>query len=143
MRELAERLRNVRVCCGDWSRILGPSPTFKHGITGVFLDPPYSDEADRDERIYRTDDLQVAHKVREWAIVNGDNPLLRIALCDYGEAANEFPATWDRVNWRAHGGYSHQNAVTNMNRHRETIWFSPHCVKPPSLFGDSGSWAAS
>ena len=46
MRELAERLRKVRVCCGDWSRVCGPSVTIKHGITGVFLDPPYADEAD-------------------------------------------------------------------------------------------------
>ena len=38
---LAARLRRVRVCCGDWSRICGPSVTFKHGITGVFLDPPF------------------------------------------------------------------------------------------------------
>src|SRR5580692_8324035 len=36
MRTLAERLRLVRVCCGDWSRICGPSPTIKLGLTGVF-----------------------------------------------------------------------------------------------------------
>ena len=27
MRDLAERLRKVRVCCGDWSRVTGPSST--------------------------------------------------------------------------------------------------------------------
>ena len=47
MRQLAERMRKVRVCCGDWQRVCGPSVTVKHGITGVFLDPPYADEAER------------------------------------------------------------------------------------------------
>jgi DNA adenine methylase len=47
LRELAARLRNVRVCCGSCDQICGPSVTFKHGITGVFLDPPYADEAER------------------------------------------------------------------------------------------------
>jgi DNA adenine methylase len=37
---LAARLRRVRVCCGDWMRILGPSATTKIGTTAVFLDPP-------------------------------------------------------------------------------------------------------
>jgi site-specific DNA-adenine methylase len=41
---LASRLRRVRVACGEWDRVLGDSVTFKHGTTGVFLDPPYSAE---------------------------------------------------------------------------------------------------
>ena len=40
MCELAARLRRVRVCCGDWRRILTPSVTTYIGLTGVFLDPP-------------------------------------------------------------------------------------------------------
>jgi hypothetical protein len=39
MLALAARLRRVRVCCGDWERICGPTPTYKQGLTGVFLDP--------------------------------------------------------------------------------------------------------
>lgn len=39
MESLSERLRRVRVCCGDWSRVCGPTPTYKIGLTGVFLDP--------------------------------------------------------------------------------------------------------
>lgn len=62
--------------------------TFKHGITGVFLDPPYADEAQRTDDLYASDSGNVAHAVREWAIANGDNPKLRIALCGYqGEHA--------------------------------------------------------
>ncbi len=51
---LADRLRRVRVCCGDWSRVVTPSCTWKLGggqLTGVLLDPPYSHEM-RDNRLY-------------------------------------------------------------------------------------------
>ena len=68
MRRLAERLRKVRVCCGDWSRLCGPSVTVKHGITGVFLDPPYADEAERTDDLYASDSGSVAHAVRAWAL---------------------------------------------------------------------------
>ena len=43
MRNLASRLRRVRVTCGDWSRVVTPSVTEKHGITAIFLDPPYAE----------------------------------------------------------------------------------------------------
>ena len=59
MNELAKRLRRVRVCCGDWSRVCGPTPTVKLGTTGVFLDPPYLDG--RTDALYSTDSLTVAH----------------------------------------------------------------------------------
>ena len=128
MRQLASRLRSVRVCCGDWSRICGPSPTFKHGITGVFLDPPYADEADRTSDLYSRDSGDVAHAVREWAIENGDNPLLRIALCGYaGEHA--MPESWREIAWKARGGYGSQgNNQARENAGRERIWFSAHCL---------------
>jgi hypothetical protein len=41
-RRLRDRLRLVRVCCGDWSRVCSSdSTTTRLGVTGVFLDPPY------------------------------------------------------------------------------------------------------
>ena len=127
MRQLAERLRAVRVCCGDWSRICGPSPTIKHGITGVFLDPPYSDDADREGGLYQADSLTVAHEVRKWAIANGDEPLMRIALCGY-DGEHEMPDSWECVAWKAAGGYGSQaNGSGRENCNRERIWFSPHC----------------
>ena len=135
MHQLADRLRRVRVCCGDWQRICGPSVTFKHGITGVFLDPPYADTAGRDATIYAEESLTVAHDVRRWAIENGDNPLLRIALCGY-EGEHEMPESWECVAWRASGGYGSQgNNAARENKHRERIWFSPFCRRENSLFG--------
>jgi hypothetical protein len=133
---LSARLRDVRVCCGSWERVLGESPTIKHGTTGVFLDPPYSDEADRAE-LYSQDDFSVAHAVREWAIANGENPELRIALCGY-EGEHAMPESWECVAWKARGGYGSQgDGRGRANAGRERIWFSPSCLKPPSLFGDA------
>jgi hypothetical protein len=133
---LQARLRSVRVCCGDWSRVCGPTPTFHNGLTGVLLDPPYADTADRDASLYREDSLSVAHDVRKWAIENGDNPLMRIALCGY-EGEHDMPPSWECVAWKAKGGYGGQSKDhDNPNAKRERIWFSPHCLggKQPSLF---------
>ena len=134
MHELANRLRSVRVCCGDWQRICGPSVTFKHGVTGVFLDPPYADSADRDATLYASESLTVAHDVRRWAIENGDNPLLRIALCGY-EGEHAMPDSWECVAWKARGGYGSQGDGRGRdNAGRERIWFSKSCLRLPTLF---------
>ena len=126
---LALRLRNVRVCCGDWARVTGPSVTTKHGMTGVFLDPPYSAEASRADGLYAEDSLSVAHGVREWAIAHGDDPLMRIALCGY-DGEHTMPASWECVSWKANGGYGSQSdGAGRANVGRERIWFSPHCIK--------------
>lgn len=133
MQALSDRLRRVRVCCGDWSRILGPTPTTTHGTTGVFLDPPYSAEAGRDNNLYRVESGDVAHAVREWCIANGDNRELRIALCGYqGEWHDVLEDMgWEAHSWKAHGGYAHLGkGAGRANATREVIWFSPHCVKP-------------
>lgn len=127
---LAERLRSVRVCCGDWQRVLGESVTTQHGITAVFLDPPYGEEAGRDCRVYSEDDLTIAAAVREWAIASGDNPLLRIALCGY-EGEHTMPENWECFAWKAAGGYGSQgDGKGRENASRERIWFSPHCINP-------------
>lgn len=131
--ELAARLRRVRVCCGDWTRVLGRSTLgidTAHGMTpcGVLLDPPYT-HAIRDKRLYTVDD-DVAAAVREWALANGDNPNLRIALCGF-EGEHEMPRSWTKVQWRSKG--------STKNHDQERIWFSPHChdaIAQRSLFDD-------
>lgn len=128
MGDLANRLRRVRVACGDWERVCGPSVTFKHGVTGVFLDPPYADTAERQDNIYATDSNTVAHDVREWAIANGDNKEMRVALCGY-EGEHAMPDSWECVAWKGRGGYGSQgNGSGRENADRERIWFSPHCL---------------
>jgi DNA adenine methylase len=131
MRMLSERLRRVRVACGDWSRVvtgavLGTSlKQGSNGMTpcGVFLDPPYVGE----EELYREGN-EVAAAVREWAIANGDDKRLRIALCGY-EGTVEMPSTWSVHAWKAQGGYGNRRGEeANENARRERIWFSPHCM---------------
>ena len=133
MRALAARLERVRVCCGDWSRVTGPSVTWKHGVTAVFLDPPYSAEAGRTNKLYSTESGTVAHDCREWAIANGDNPLMRIALCGYRGEGHEVLEDygWHAHAWKAAGGYGSQgNGRGRANATREVVWFSPHCLNP-------------
>ena len=128
---LQARLRRVRVCCGDWKRVCSSkSTTTRLGLTGVFLDPPYSGDAGRDNNIYREENLTVADECREWCLEYGDNPKIRIALCGYEGEHNELESHgWDVVAWKAPGGYASQGKRDAMNRHRERIWFSPHCEK--------------
>lgn len=129
MQALSERLTRVRVCCGDWSRVCGPTPTFKNGLTAVFLDPPYTAKAGREADLYEVDCLEVGHAVAAWCKANGDNPLLRIALCGY-DGEYDLPG-WDCLVWKAHGGYGMQgNGRGRDNATKERIWFSPHCLKP-------------
>lgn len=131
--ELAARLRGVRVPCGDWSRVCTPTVTVHHGLTGVFLDPPYGAAAGRDMGIYKEESGTAAALAREWAIANGDDPRLRIALCGH-EGEHEMPGAWDCIEWKAAGGYGvHGNGAGRANRHRERIWFSPHCVPARNL----------
>jgi len=125
MRQLSERLRDVRICCGDWKRVLGPSQTYGLGATGIFLDPPYAPE-NRVDVYGPNDDGLVFSRVREWAIENGSNRLLRIALCGYDF---EMPTSWTRRRWKPGGGYAvGGDGNGRLNRKKEMVWFSPACV---------------
>lgn len=129
MIRLQERFRYVRVCCGDWKRVLGYTPTCMHGLTGILLDPPYS-HSERDGNLYN-EDHDIAGDVREWCLENGANPLLRIVLCGYMGEGHELLSNkgWREVAWKAHGGFAHMHEGRGReNRHRERLWFSPHCL---------------
>lgn len=133
---LARRLRYARIICGDWTRVTGRTTTYYHNSTrgkaariAVFLDPPYGKEAERMDRLYGLDSLKIAQDVREYAIAEGDNPKMRIALCGYeAEHAAHMPDNWTMIAWSPNGGYA--NAGDSDNKTRERIWFSPHCVDP-------------
>jgi hypothetical protein len=130
---LADRLRDVRVCAGDWQRLCGPSVTHRHGVTGVFLDPPYADTAGRTADLYAVDSLTVAHDVRAWAIEQGRNPLMRVCLAGY-EGEHAMPEDWEIVEWKAKGGFGSQDdaedGLGRVNAARERLWFSPACIRP-------------
>ncbi len=133
LRGLSARLRDVRVCCGDWSRVCGPTPTVKQGLTAVFLDPPYGVEDREDVYDASGESREVSARVREWCLEWQGDPRMRVALCGY-EGEHEMPPSWQCVVWKAKGGYGSQSAAGNGNARRERVWFSPHCVRDFGLF---------
>lgn len=63
---------------------------------------------------------------------DGHDPKLRIAVCGYGsEHEDFFPSDWEAIAWKANGGYGNQSEKTRgrVNASRETIWFSPNCLR--------------
>lgn len=136
MAALHERLRDVRVTCGDWQRVVKDSVTTRHGLTAVFLDPPYT-KGDMDYSAGGMG-LGIADDVRAWCADNGANPQLRIVLCGHaGEHDALLQQGWHTRAWKAGGGYA-RTAQAIANRQSETLWCSPHCVPEcgvvPDLF---------
>lgn len=134
--ELQARMRDVRVACGDWARVVSDSVTVRHGLTGVFLDPPYTKGA-MDYAVGGVGGA-LAQQVREWCARNGDRPQLRIVLCGHaGEHDALLGNGWFTVQWAARKGYALTDEAME-NSASETLWCSPHCVKKdetqPDLF---------
>ena len=131
---LAERIARVRVCCGDWSRVVTDGALNYGGRVGVLLDPPYGEDAGRTPALYRSDCLDVAGEARRWALEHGDDPRLRIVLCGYADEHDaEVPASWRRHRWSSSGAYlgrSEEGSGNRERRHQECLWFSPHCLEP-------------
>jgi hypothetical protein len=126
--ELSQRLRDVRVACGDFERVLSTSVTTRHGLTGIFLDPPY--EAGNTDP-YHTDSSGVSTRARNWAICNGHDPMLRIVLAGYSGEHDGFGLEllgWRCLNWKANGGYGSSGTRGSANAHREVLWLSPNCL---------------
>lgn len=135
---LSDRLRRVRFLCGDWKRACKDSVTVNHGLTGVFLDPPYP-QAEHDMGYHATETGDVWYQAAAWAVERGDDPRLRICIAGYWSEPTDalFPATWERVRWEARGGYANQKADGRgrANAKRECLWFSPHCIDAKTDYG--------
>ena len=53
------------------------------------------------------------------------------------------PSTWEEIAWKARGGYGSQGAedgAGRLNAKKETIWFSPHCLRPQENLFHRNSW---
>jgi site-specific DNA-adenine methylase len=135
--KLRDRLRNVRVCCGDWIRVCGSdSVTTRLGLTGIFFDPPYSREAGRDMNLYATEDGTVAHDVRAYCLKRGADSQMRIVLAGYaGEGHEQLEGHgWAVVRWATQGGYGNRTKKGKANAKRERLWLSPSCRRERLLF---------
>ena len=123
---LMDRTRGVRVAVGDWQRVLTDSVTVRHGLTGVFLDPPYT----KGSMDYAAGGVggELADKARAWCAKNGHDKRLRIVLCGHaGEHDGLLQAGWHTRAWTARKGYASTDEAVE-NSASETIWCSPHCV---------------
>lgn len=135
--KLSARLARVRVLCGDWSRAVKPTYTTQHGLTGVFLDPPYEHP---DYDCY-ANSQPLLKEICKWCLENGSDPKLRIALCGYAETLqiDLVAAGWVEYAWKASGGRVTTGGQSDKNRELERIWFSPHCLREVegqlSMFG--------
>jgi hypothetical protein len=138
---LSDRLRTVRVCCGDWLRVCDSfSVTTRLGLTGVFLDAPYkavlaSGKKSRSGDLYANDKGQDLTKLVDdviaYCVERGADPLMRLAACCYeGEGYEVLESLgWDCYAWKSGGGYGNRSGKPNENAERERIWFSPHCLR--------------
>ena len=126
MAALQARMRDVRVTCGDWTRVLKDSVTTRHGLTGIFLDPPYTKGA----MDYAAGGVggALADEVRAWCVKNGGDKALRIVLCGHaGEHDALLMHGWTLRKWEARKGYAATEEAVE-NSASETLWCSPHCV---------------
>ena len=125
-RRLSERLRYVRVVCGDWTRVCGGNWQDRMGDVGMYFDPPYG-VTDRATDIYHEESITVAKDVETWCLARGDRPSYRIVISGYDtEYKSLVENGWGVFKWSAGAGYSTSD---NNNRHRERLFISPHCVK--------------
>lgn len=119
---LSDRLRRVRVACGDWARVCTPVVTWRHGLTGVFLDPPYG-EGTMDYSASGNVG-SVAADTWTWAKDAAKHPSVRVVLAAY-EDGRDVPDGWTVRPWRARKGYK---ADGGANARREVLYCSPNCV---------------
>lgn len=128
LRQIGDRIKNLRITCGDWRRTLGRSAwsTATRGAkVGILLDPPYRTGAG----LYAGDDADIYGDVIAWALEHGDISGLRIAVCGYASEGGEalVASGWSEHRWSAGKGYG-----DGKSRHRERVWFSPHCLDAPT-----------
>ena len=135
MASLAERLHRVRICNGDWSRIVTKGALHRGSTVGVFLDPPYNQDV-RDRGLYNNDRPGIAAEVLQWCKDNGDNARYRIILAGYEGEHNDLESLgWRKIAWKA--GRSYGNSTSkNENPHLERLWINANCISDCFPFPD-------
>jgi DNA adenine methylase len=116
---LANRLKNVVIDYGDWTRMTNAAKrNCKRADCAILLDPPYDHDTGRQKKLYVNDPPGLSAYVRRWALARAKtHPRLRIALCGF-EGEHKMPCTWEELPWWSRMGCG-----------KERIWFSPSCLK--------------
>ena len=142
---LAARLRRVRVCCGDFSRVLSPAALAVSGAAkesttvGVMLDPPYAVGS----HLYGSEGhASVAAEAATWAAQAAtEHPDWRIVFCGHEGEHDAVLQGWRIVAWDPSkagfnsGGYGRKNG----NPQRERLWLSPACLPVDGEAGRQGA----
>ena len=128
---LAVRLSDVRITCGDWTRLLLDRHVHVDNVcrspVAVFLDPPYA--AARKVR-YHHDGAGTARRVRDWCLNEAPRDW-RVALCGLAGEHDELEqAGWSVLRWVDDSDGWGLGRGKGSNRAKETIWFSPACEPP-------------
>ena len=125
---LSERLRRVRVVCGDWTKLCGGNWQDNKGTCGMFFDPPYG-VTDRADCYHCDDTTTVAAAVNAWCLRRGELDTHRLVLAGYySEHENLLQHGWTVKKWKATGGYSVKGSRGEENAEREALFFSPYCI---------------
>ena len=101
--QLATRLRNVTILCGDWQRAV--TPKLLTANTGIFLDPPYRNS-------FGNHETDVSRQCRVWAIEHGAAVKIAFCTCPGGD---DMPSGWEPYSDALQGGRT------------QRMWFSPKC----------------
>lgn len=139
--QLRNRLRKVRVACGDWQRVIGQraiegatgarGEAAKRITAGVYLDPPYPEGWAGGVK-YAGEDARGA--VELWqdvkaAALDLATRGVRVVVSGYSGTWDGLPCDWTERAWHASQGY----AVSNAQSRREVLWCSPACVGAQQL----------
>lgn len=124
---LHQRLQEVIVLYGDWKRCVTNSYIPKNKSCAIFLDPPYGELANRDNKLYAQESTSINQEVYKWCAENGDNLNYRIILC--GQLGEYTLEGWSMKQWSRAGWWFNRSEKSDKIRHEEILWFSPGCIK--------------
>jgi site-specific DNA-adenine methylase len=123
--QLSERLCDVRICYGDWKRVLTPSLIKKSISMGIFLDPPYKMQG---KNIYGGN-KPVSDDVRAWCAECYKTPEhknIKLILCGYGDEHDSLLSLgWGKYAWKAQNGYNGKGKNRDADKRDEQMWLSP------------------
>ena len=135
LKNLQERFKNVKVLCGDWTRLFGGNWQTNRGTCGIFFDPPYGFQS-RQGGLYANDSFYVSEKVREWCKQNGNKNNFKIVLCGYADEHDQLlNYGWNSCSWCTNGGYGNQGQGTGReNSKLQKLWYNENCIQEGLLF---------
>jgi site-specific DNA-adenine methylase len=120
MQTFVSKLEHARLTCGDWKRVAcSKAVTTAHGMTAVYLDPPYEIGDD-----YYSEGKGIIQEVVNWCKETENNPKLQVILSTYeSQWINELLTGWTKIEWKQSGGYGGAK-----NSNLERIFISPNCT---------------